>query len=225
MRGLQSQIAADVGRLMESIVEDNLHDLPQKPLASVVSSYKNGIYKRETFYGRGYPSARMFNIQNGMVNLKEAPLLDVTPEELCQYGLLPGDILVNRVNSRELVGKAGLVLDGTPPCTFESKNIRLRVNRTLADPRFVTFVLNSRMTKVQIQRLQKPAIGQATVNQSDLDSLVIPLPDLAKQIQIAQTLIEARQAISAMIGEQEQTRRYLEQLEQSILAQAFRGEV
>ncbi len=70
---------------------------------------KSGIYKRPKFYGKGTPSVRMYNIEDGKVNTRDAPLLQVSEQELNDYGLQPGDVLVNRVNSIDLVGKAGLV--------------------------------------------------------------------------------------------------------------------
>src|SRR3990170_4191827 len=113
----------------------------------------------------------MFNIKNGKVNVDGTPLLEVTPEELEKYGLEQDDILINRVNSRELVGKAGIVPPGLGPCTFESKNIRVRVKRDSAEPAFIAEGLNSRVVRRQILAKLKPAIGQATVNQDDLDQL------------------------------------------------------
>ena len=91
-------------------------------MKQVVKSYKNGIYKLPKFYGQGIPSIRMFNIQNGKINSIDAPLLEVTDQELMDYELKPGDILINRVNSKELVGKAGIVSEGLGKVTFESKN-------------------------------------------------------------------------------------------------------
>ena len=78
----------------------------------IVESYKNGIYKRPEYYGRGLPSIRMFNIKGGRIDSIDAPLLEVTKQESKDYELTLGDILVNRVNSKELVGKAGIVAEG-----------------------------------------------------------------------------------------------------------------
>ena len=56
-------------------------------LKELVESYKNGIYKRPKFYGKGTPSVRMYNIEDGKVNTRDAPLLQVSEQELNDYGL------------------------------------------------------------------------------------------------------------------------------------------
>lgn len=168
----------------------------------------------------------MFNIKDGRVDLENAPLLDVDDKELRAYGLRSGDILVNRVNSRELVGKTGFVPDGLGPCTFESKNIRIRVVRDLADPAFIVAALNSARVRRQIIERQKPAIGQATINQDDLSALQIPfVENLEVQNRIVSHLASIRAEILEMRWLQAQDSEAINELEQSILQAAFRGEL
>jgi hypothetical protein len=56
-------------------------------MKQVVKSYKNGIYKLPKYYGHGIPSIRMFNIKDGKINSIDAPLLEVTDQELMDYEL------------------------------------------------------------------------------------------------------------------------------------------
>src|SRR6516162_9466434 len=97
-------------------------------LGTFIESMANGVYKPEKYYSDdGVACLRMYNIQGGRIQWQNVKRMRLTPTELRQYQLLPGDILVNRVNSRELVGKAA-ICDGFPePTVFESKNIRLRL--------------------------------------------------------------------------------------------------
>ena len=53
----------------------------------------------------------MFNIQDGFLNFRKTMKIEVTHEEFKNYKLSLGDILVNRVNSIELIGKPALVMD------------------------------------------------------------------------------------------------------------------
>jgi type I restriction enzyme, S subunit len=167
-------------------------------LRQVVASYRNGIYKRPEFYGRGYPSVRMYNIENGQVNTNDAVLLEATDEELEEYGLAAGDILVNRVNSAELVGKAGIVPEGLGPVTFESKNIRVRLRENICDPNFLAWYMTTDLWYHQIRARVKRAISQATINQEDLDKILIPLPPLLEQREISQVLNTLRSAIESI---------------------------
>ena len=94
----------------------------------VGESIKNGIYKPKQFYtDDGIACLRMYNIEDGAIVWKDIKRMNLTKEEIKKYELIPGDILVNRVNSRELVGKAAPIPHGLEPCVYESKNIRLRL--------------------------------------------------------------------------------------------------
>ncbi|WP_298668410.1 restriction endonuclease subunit S [uncultured Methanofollis sp.] len=166
-------------------------------LNRVAQSFKNGIYKKDKYYGTGYPSVRMYNIQNGMININGAPLLDVTKEELDDYGLKCGDILINRVNSIDLIGKAGIVPNGLGPITYESKNIRVRLDLNKVYPSFVGYFTQTDRYFSQIMMRVKSAIGQATINQNDLNHLLVPLPPLPEQRQIASILSAIDDTIAA----------------------------
>jgi type I restriction enzyme, S subunit len=150
-------------------------------MKQIVASYKNGIYKLPQYYGLGVASIRMFNIKDGKIDAIGAPLLEVTKEEISDYGLKPGDILINRVNSKKLVGKAGIVSQGLGTVTFESKNIRVRVSSDKVDPNYVNYFLNSSLYYNQIHSKTKAAVGQSTINQEDLDKIRLCLPPLEEQ--------------------------------------------
>ncbi|MCU0776476.1 MAG: hypothetical protein MUF86_02280 [Akkermansiaceae bacterium] len=109
---------------------------PIVPLSDLAVSMKNGIYKHASAYAEdGIPCLRMYNIEDGRIVWKDIKRMRLTNSELDDYGLLPGDLLVNRVNSRELVGKTAPIPDALGPCVFESKNIRVRLDRHRVDPK------------------------------------------------------------------------------------------
>lgn len=156
-------------------------------MKNIVNSYKNGIYKKSSFYGRGVLNIRMFNIKDGMINTDDTPLLDINEEELLDYGLTSGDILINRVNSVELVGKAGILTHEIGPAVFDSMIIRVRVNQ-LCIPKFLNYFLNSILYVRQIEGKIKHAIGQSSLNQDDLNNILIGLPTVKEQSKIASIL-------------------------------------
>jgi len=157
-------------------------------LKDIVLSYKNGIYKTPEYYGRGFPSIRMFNIVDGRINASGAPLLDVTEEELTDYSLKVGDIIVNRVNTADLVGKIGIVKEDLGKVTFESKNIRIRVRHQKCIPEFLAYFMSTDLYYKQIRSSIKAAIGQATINQQDLNMIRVPLPPITEQQEIVSIL-------------------------------------
>jgi len=154
----------------------------------IAKSYKNGIYKPNEYYGKGYPCIRMYNIVEGHINSVNATLLDVTDQELEEYGLEPGDVMINRVNTPELVGKAGVVPEGFGKATFESKNIRVRFERSRILPEFFSVFVQTTAYATQVHARAKIAVAQATITQEDLDSLVVPLPSLPEQQKIAEVI-------------------------------------
>ncbi len=160
-------------------------------IKEVVVSYKNGIYKPNEFYGIGYPSIRMYNIRHGRINNIKAPLLQVNKQELEDYGLEEGDILINRVNTAELVGRAGVVPRGLGKITFESKNIRVRLNTTKVIPDFFSVYVQTAIYAKQIRSKAKVAVAQATITQEDIDNVIFPLPPLPEQRRIAEILSAA----------------------------------
>ncbi|MGB8170331.1 MAG: restriction endonuclease subunit S [Chthoniobacteraceae bacterium] len=168
-------------------------------LGDLVTDASNGLYKPDTFYGRGTPILKMFNIGrlDGSWNLGRVDRLAVTPKEHEQFGLADGDLLVNRVNSRELVGKCAVVNADTAGAVFESKNMRVRIERSRANPEWVALWLNSEFGRAQIERFAQQAVGQATINRSHLDAIKVPVPPLAEQRRIAARLREELAAVTA----------------------------
>jgi type I restriction enzyme, S subunit len=145
-------------------------------LKDVVRSYKNGIYKPSQYAGKGRPCVRMYNIVAGKINLVNAALLNVTNQELEEFGLDQGDIVVNRVNTSELVGKAGVVPASFGKVTFESKNIRVRLDTKQILPEFLSVFVQTKAYSNQLLSKAKTAVAQATITQVDLDAIIIPLP-------------------------------------------------
>ena len=77
----------------------------------LIKSFTNGLYKKSSFYSdSGVISLRMYNIQNGEIDFTDVRRVNVTDDELNQYFLEAGDLLINRVNSKELVGRRHLSL-------------------------------------------------------------------------------------------------------------------
>jgi hypothetical protein len=144
-------------------------------VADVALSMQNGIYRPASVYTNdGTPCLRMYNINDGRIVLRDLKRMRLTASEIDQFGLLPGDILVNRVNSRELVGKAAVILHELGPCVFESKNIRLRVDQRKINPAYVSYRLLQQGSRF-FNRNAQQTVGMASINQAQLGAFPIPL--------------------------------------------------
>jgi type I restriction enzyme S subunit len=154
-------------------------------LGNLVESMTNGIYKPSRFYSeKGTACVRMYNIQNGRLDLSRLQHLELTQAEIEQYCLESKDILVNRVNSRELVGKVAIVYQPREALVFEAMNIRLRLieKEHLAD--YVNIVLRTSRLRAEFQGDAKQAVGQASISQPQIANITVPLPPLSEQQRI-----------------------------------------
>jgi len=160
----------------------------------------------------GYPVLRMNNLIGGRLDTTDLKYLACSPSEASSYLLRPGDVLVNRTNSDELVGKAA-VFDLSGKWMFASYLLRLRVNTELARPHFVVQFLNSPAGRLQIDRLSRRAVGMTNINTVELASILIPLPSLAEQDALVAPLNRAMTERESVLS---QTRRLLQDINEPL---------
>lgn len=191
-------------------------------LKDVVQSFKNGIYKPNQYADKGIPCVRMYNIVDGQINLVNAALLDVTEQELGEFGLEPGDVVVNRVNTSQLVGKAGVVPIGFGKATFESKNIRVRLDKEKILPEFFSVFVQTKAYSNQLLSRAKTAVAQATITQEDLDSVIIPLPpSMDEQRKVAEIILTVGKKL--VLEKEEKTK--LENIKRGLMDLLLTGKV
>ena len=112
---------------------------------------------------------------------------DIDAKEAGKYRLSKGDLLFNRTNSFEHVGRTGIFsLDGD--YVFASYLIRLIIKRDLAEPEFVNAYMNTRVFQTGVKTLASRAVGQSNISASSLAGYQIPLPPLSEQRRIVAEL-------------------------------------
>jgi type I restriction enzyme S subunit len=133
---------------------------------------------------RGVPILRMNNINGGAVILANLKYVDNNIGELPKLYLQENDLLFNRTNSYELVGKTGIFRGESNKYTFASYLIRVRL-MVQANPHYVNLVMNSplfRATQIEPEITQQ--CGQANFNGTKLVNCLIPLPSFPEQHRI-----------------------------------------
>lgn len=200
-------------------------DFPDATLGTLLADTRNGIYKHEKFYGRGVRILKMFNIGrlDGRWDLSRVDMVELSSDEAEAYRLREGDILFNRVNSRELVGKCAVVSADLDGCVFESKNMRLRFDLKKAYPRYIALLLNGELGRQQIQAKVRQIAGMATLNRADVESISLPTPSIADQRRIASALDAQLAAIEQARAATKRRVEAAEALEGAILREAFHG--
>ena len=111
---------------------------------------------------------RMNNLQDGEIDLSEIRRANLSDNESAELTLISGDILFNRTNSLDLVGKVAVVRDLPQPISFASYLVRLRVIKGLADPFWLSALLWSESYQPRIRRFATPGVGQANINPTSL---------------------------------------------------------
>jgi type I restriction enzyme S subunit len=133
-----------------------------------------------------YRILKMDDIASGIAIPDNAKYIDLNKKTFDNFKLEKGDILFNRTNSYELVGRTGIfLLDGD--YTFASYLIRLRPKKETADSQFLTYYLV--FSNNRLKQLATRAVHQANINATNLQSFTIALPPLPEQKQIAETLV------------------------------------
>jgi type I restriction enzyme S subunit len=156
---------------------------PQTTVAEVAGNVRYGTSAKTTENADGVPVLRMGNIFGGRLSFEKLKYLPASHDEFPDLLLEPGDLLFNRTNSAELVGKTA-VYHGIPkPCSFASYLIRARVCPDY-NPDFLSYYLNSVHGRQWIATVVSQQVGQANVNGSKLKALEIPKPPLAEQNRI-----------------------------------------
>ena len=170
----------------------------------------------------GIPVLRMGNIENGRLVLKELKYLPKCHAEFPALLLAKGDLLFNRTNSAELVGKTA-VYRGTPtPCSFASYLIRVRLNENY-NPGFLSYYINSVYGRSWIAQVISQQVGQANVNGTKLQALDVPFPPLAEQERIVTDVESRLSVIEELEAAAEADLNRAAGLRQSILGRAFSG--
>ena len=133
----------------------------------------------------------MNNLQADGWDLSDLKYVEITDDEIKRWRLERGDIVFNRTNSKELVGKCE-VFDQSGVWVFASYLIRLRVEPEKAKPEFVSAFLNTRAGRIQIDRQSRQIIGMSNINAEEIRTIRIPLPEPSKQRELVKGLDHAR---------------------------------
>lgn len=168
-----------------------ISDWPSVPISKIVLATQYGSAARANTEGKGLPLLRMNNITyEGRFDLTNIKWMEIASSQLENYTVKKGDLLFNRTNSPELVGKTG-VWRSEESFAFAGYLVRVRFKPDLAIPEYVSAFLNSRYGKQILRARAKPSINMSNISASELLKIEIPLPPLAEQRRIAAILDKA----------------------------------
>jgi type I restriction enzyme S subunit len=142
----------------------------------------NGLYRPASDYGRGTPIVRIDSFCDGqLTDVRKLKRVEIDADWVARYALEPGQILINRVNSPEHLGKTAIVPRLDEATVFESNMMRLSLDCARVEPEFVVFQMLSPFVRRQIANRRKDAVNQSSINQEDVRSFELRVPPLADQ--------------------------------------------
>ena len=167
-----------------------------------------------------YPYLRMNNITTeGYWDFSKLKYINIEDKDKEKYVVRKGDLLFNRTNSKELVGKSG-VFNEEAEMIIAGYLIRVRTNEK-ANPWYLWGYLNSVHGKQTLFGMCKSIVGMANINAQELQSIKILIPPIALQNQFAQ-IVEKTESLKTQY---QQSLQELESLYGSLSQRAFKGEL
>ncbi|MEU8735059.1 restriction endonuclease subunit S [Streptomyces tendae] len=190
------------------------------PLKDIVPSAEYGVSEALDRDTRGVPVLRMNNIQNGRINAEDLRYCLVpVPAKLF---LRRGDVLFNRTNSMEHIGKAAMWRDELPSATFASYLVRLLPDLQRVTPEYLVEWLMHPQVRQRVRSISTVAVQQVNVNPTRLRELEIDLPvDLAEQRRIVATL----EACDEQIEREKEELKKLRELKRGLVDDLLSGRV
>lgn len=149
-------------------------------LGELVTMTQYGLSDIATDSGR-FPMLRMMNLESGRVVENDLKYVDLNPAEHLRYRLANGDVLFNRTNSYDLVGRTGVYELGGDH-VFASYLVRLRTDGARLDPAYLCAFLNAPVGRRQVMSFATRGVSQTNVNATSLRRVLIPLPPIEYQV-------------------------------------------
>ena len=185
------------------------------PMGDFLTEAQYGMSVKGGEAGR-CPILRMTNQVNGRISPTKLQYADITERELVNFRVLRGDILFNRTNSFELVGRTS-IFDLPGDFVFASYLIRLRTLADQFDPFFLNLYLNANETQIRLKGIATRAVSQSNISAARLKGFTVPVPPLPEQRKIVGVLGLVQRAM-------EQQERLIEktaELKRTLLHQLF----
>ena len=169
------------------------------------------------------PVVRMGNIQNGRIDWNDL-VYTSDKAEIARYSLRPGDVLFNRTNSPELVGKTA-IYRGERPALFAGYLVRVNQIGQVASGPYVAHFLNSPLAREHGKSVKTDGVNQSNINGTKLQEYPFPFCSPAEQAEIVRILDARLEAAEALDKEVDASFARAGALRQSILKKAFSGEL
>ena len=211
------------------VPHDVIAKLPQLPeswvwrkLGSLTCGVKYGTAAKSAKAGTA-PVLRMGNIQNAKFDWADL-VYTSDDDELSEYLLHDGDVLFNRTNSPELVGKTA-IYRGERRAIFAGYLIRVNHIRSVADSQYVNLFLNSHVARKYGNSVKTDGVNQSNINGTKLSNYPFPCCSIEEQREVTSILEKTLSLVDETEAGISQELQKADALRQSVLKKAFAGQL
>ncbi|APG16352.1 hypothetical protein A3780_01780 [Kosakonia radicincitans] len=219
----QAVLAAAVGG---KLFPSNINEPIFTNLGSIAEDIRYGTSKKCSESEGETAVLRIPNIGTGYVISNNLKYADFEPKELSALALSEGDLLLIRSNgSVDLVGKVAVISERDTKYLYAGYLIRVRLDKGKAIPKYVSYCLQSPQLRQVITNIARSTSGVNNINSKELASLELPLPPLPEQHEIVRRVEQLFAYADTIEKQVNAALARVNNLTQSILAKAFRGEL
>lgn len=173
----------------------NPKGFPLGTIRDLVESANYGSSAKASEAVGDYPILRMGNITyEGAIDMTDLKYIDLTDKEKPKYLAVKGDLLFNRTNSKELVGKAA-VYDRDDPVAIAGYLIRVRINEK-GNSHYISGYLNSAHGKATLQNMCKSIVGMANINAQEMQDIPVIIPPVSLQNRYRDIVVSTKEKLA-----------------------------
>nr|WP_282574788.1 restriction endonuclease subunit S [Vibrio cyclitrophicus] len=221
------QMEQELNSLAQSVFIDMFGDPVTNPkgwdvgiIGEMLSSANYGTSEKSSTEKKKFPVLRMNNITyEGNWDFSALKYMDMSKEDENKYLVKSGDILFNRTNSKELVGKTAVYRE-VSSMAYAGYLVRARCNE-LAHPDYISSFMNSKYGKKTLQSMCKSIVGMANINAKEFQKIKIAKPPVELQEKFAIRVA----AIRTKVADVKQLEAEYNLLFNALMQKAFKGEL
>lgn len=174
---------------------------------------RNGLSLDQNSEKTGMPVTRIETISDGTVNFSKIGYInDLSDAQIEKYKLADGDILFSHINSLEHIGKNAIYEDKGNLLLHGVNLLLLRPNKELISPKYLHYLCRNLRSLKFFWTIANKSVNQASINQSRLLDILIPVPPLETQHKIVAILEKAEETKKLQAQADELTQQLLQNM-------------